>query len=799
MRKWITEGEIKASIATDILGEDVLSMPGTSMWRIATDAVMELDRVQEIVVAMDADYRRKAGVARALACIAADLLDRTQNGPTAISLGEWPEHLGKGLDDFLSANPGLKPTLRPITREVVAELQDLADRLAQEDADRRLAAGKMPVAADVKDDDVLAGMVAAQFDEAAGGKLAPAAAEQEMREIARGHLRSLSVMKVQDLLLDDAARLRLLSARRTMGGEELRRVHIHNATADLVGEIDRMLENDQSGSERHALAGYLRYDRSEVGFAQRMADRYRNRVMYVRSLGWHVWDGTVWVKDADKIHVSALVQQMTLDIEAEIRVARICASAGVLGPSVNADAISEFTATDVAMQNKAALGAAAMQEEEDHSNWVARCRTDHFIRSVISLLRGRVWVDDKKVDTYPHLLNTKVGVVDLRDGSIAPHDPGLLLTQITACGCDPAAPRTMWENFLSEALAEKDGSLDPEYMRYFKTLLGYALWGKASEQKLFSVWGEGANGKGVLFDTVRDLMGSYGRTIDPGLLIKSMDNEGGSGRARVDIVNLRAARIIVASEPDRGQSMAEGLVKRFSGKDKVSVRLNHSNEMVDFDIVATIFMMCNSLLRIAGTDRGIWRRQEVLEFLHQRRMPGDTDPKLAHLPLADLDLHEKLMESEGDGIMGWLVEGAIQWHREGLIRPPRVTEATKEYRGEQDRVLQFLTERVEIEDRRGNVVSQAEMYEAYTDWCKAAGTQPMARDRLKGALKDHHIEDSRNGPIGMIWKGVRLRPAPAQPYRGGQAGGGWNGRGQDSGWRGSWDQEQPPQPTRALL
>lgn len=296
-----------------------------------------------------------------------------------------------------------------------------------------------------------------------------------------------------------------------------------------------------------------------------------------------------------------------------------------------------------------------------------------------------------------------------------------------------------------------------------------------------------------------DLLGDYARTIEPSLLVKAGQvSDNGGGKPRADIMVLRAARMIVASEPGRGESMAEDLVKRATGKDKISARYGYSNNVVNFRIVGKIFLLCNSLLRIHGTDRGIWRRQEVVQFLRLFRMAGENDPKIAHLPLADRDLLDKLL-AERDGIMAWLVEGAVQWHLEGLVRPPRVTDATNEYRGEQDRVLQFLTERVEIEDRRGNVVSQAEMYTAYCDWCRAAGTQAMARDRLKGALKDHHIQDGRNGPIGLLWKGVRLRPAPASPFRDGQAGGGWNGRGRDDGGRASWAQTEQQQPTRALL
>jgi len=814
MRKWITEGEIKASIATDILGEDVLSMPGTSMWRIATDVVMELDRVQEIVVAMDADYRRKAGVARALACIAADLLDRTQNGPIEISLGEWPEHLGKGLDDFLTANPGMKPTLRPITREVVAELQDLADRLAQEDADRQLAAGKMPVAADGEDDKVIAAqdaaleeLVAEHFDDGEGGELAPAMAH----ELARDDLKALAIRPSADLLLDDAARRDFVRLYHSLGAAECIRAHIYPVTSDLILEIDKILERDASGAERRALAGYLGYDRTEMGFAQRMVARFRNQVLHAGGLGWHIWDGKRWVRDSSKkqVRVGALAQRVAMEIEAEIRMARICAGAGLLGPSVYAEAAQHISHKAIMMQDRGALGKAAMAEEEAHAKWVARTRNSGFLESSISLFQHYVETDYEQMDAHAHLLNTQSGIVDLRTGEIGPHDPAMMMTQITRSGCDPDAPRTRWEKFFAEVMAEADGTVDQEYVRYIQTYLGYSIWGLATEQRFCSVWGGGANGKTTLFETIAHIMGSYCKTIAPDLLIKAPADS--SGNPRADILNLRGARIIRADEPERGEAMAEGVVKRLTGGDQLSARYGYSNEIVEFRIIGQFFMLCNSLLRISGTDHGIWRRQEVWNFKRLWRGQEDVGPEFEGLPLKDKGLGEAL-KAEADGILAWMVEGAVRWHQEGgLKRPKRVTDASKEYRGEQDRVLQFIEERVEIEDRRGNVVSQTEMYQAYSEWCRSVGTQPLARDRLKAALQDHHIQDGRNGPIGLLWKGVRLRPTPAAPYRDGQAGfgsgGGWpsrrrqdDGAAHSGGGDGGWQlQPAAAEPTRVFL
>ena len=172
---------------------------------------------------------------------------------------------------------------------------------------------------------------------------------------------------------------------------------------------------------------------------------------------------------------------------------------------------------------------AADKERSEHSKFVSNTRCNNFLKSVVALLRPHLEVDDKALDAHPHLLNTRSGIVDLRTGAIGPHDPLMLLTQITSCGWSKTKPCPRWNRFINEVLAEADGSVDPEYIRYFKALLGYSLWGDAKEQKIISVWGEGSNGKSLLFNLVKQILGSYARTIEPDLIIKA-DADSGGGR-----------------------------------------------------------------------------------------------------------------------------------------------------------------------------------------------------------------------------------------------------------------------------
>jgi hypothetical protein len=106
---WVTEGEIKADLASERLGAVVLSIPGVGLWaRCLPDLAGLLSAGGQVVIAMDSDWRTKAAVHNAawrlyLTCQALGYDVRVALWDTA----------RKGLDDLLTA--GGTPQVRPAT------------------------------------------------------------------------------------------------------------------------------------------------------------------------------------------------------------------------------------------------------------------------------------------------------------------------------------------------------------------------------------------------------------------------------------------------------------------------------------------------------------------------------------------------------------------------------------------------------------------------------------------------------------------------------------------------------------
>jgi putative DNA primase/helicase len=88
-------------------------------------------------------------------------------------------------------------------------------------------------------------------------------------------------------------------------------------------------------------------------------------------------------------------------------------------------------------------------------------------------------------------------------------------TKITACDSDELCPIPLFLAFLDRVFAG-----DNELIDYVQKVFGYCCSGSTREHVMFFGYGKGANGKGVLLQTVARILNTYcqPRTSTPSLL-----------------------------------------------------------------------------------------------------------------------------------------------------------------------------------------------------------------------------------------------------------------------------------------
>lgn len=333
-------------------------------------------------------------------------------------------------------------------------------------------------------------------------------------------------------------------------------------------------------------------------------------------------------------------------------------------------------------------------------------------------------------------LNCENGVLDLRTGTLRPHDRGQLITKLAPVAYVPDAECPVWERFLETILPEED------VRDFVQRAAGYSLTGSVAERVLLVLWGGGRNGKSTLLSVLIAALGDYAMMTPKETFVARRDDT-----IPNDVARLKGARMVAASESEEEHHLAEGLVKQMTGNEPISARFMRG-EWFDFMPQFTPWFGTNHRPMIRGTDKAVWDRIRLIPFTV--RIPDEN---------VDQDLPLKL-RAELAGILAWAVRGCLLWQTVDLSlgnTPPAVRQATDEYRSDMDLLAGFLDECCtlgETELARSN-----EIYVAYSDWSKANNEKPRSARWLAQQLGERGFDRGRDKQ-SRFWIGISVSAAP---------------------------------------
>jgi putative DNA primase/helicase len=354
------------------------------------------------------------------------------------------------------------------------------------------------------------------------------------------------------------------------------------------------------------------------------------------------------------------------------------------------------------------------------------------------------------LDQYPDHMNFLNGTLHLRDGKMVPHDRGMLLTKLCEQNYRPNAKCPLFQVFVEWTMGGPiDGNPDAELseitvrlVSFLQRVLGYSITGDVTEKAVFVFYGaDGNNGKTTLLTLIRELLGRDYASL---LLIETiMHARSTDNTAREDMADLRGTRFVQTSEISKEDRLNEQRVKYLTqGMGTIKSRRLHEH-LIEFTATHKLLMDCNYRPKVLGQDNGMWRRLIQIPFNHT--VPEDRK---------DTKLLEKL-HAEADGIIAWLVRGAMDWYQHGLGKPPEVTEAIEDWREHDDPLREFLGDWCELGEGLFCMVS--DLMTAYLLWAKEYGEKfPLARRAFNEALVGKGIKQDRKH-FGRIWTGIELK------------------------------------------
>jgi putative DNA primase/helicase len=384
------------------------------------------------------------------------------------------------------------------------------------------------------------------------------------------------------------------------------------------------------------------------------------------------------------------------------------------------------------------------KQQKTFESWLNKSKKWNGILHTLNCARSEngMQVDAEQLDSHPSiagraLFNANNGTIDLKTGELRPHCKEDFLTMISPVNYIPGARAPRWELFLEQIF---EG--DKELIEWLQCFLGYVMTGESSLRLFAVLYGSGRNGKSTLVETISRVLGS---DYSKGIPTQSLYAKKEESATSPEITRLIGTRFVYASEGKENERLNTGMVKRFTGDEKMTARGLYSDP-VDFQPQFTVFLSTNHKPRIDDTTNSIWDRTRLIPF--NRRF---TDEEV------DTSLRKRFLE-ESSGILSWLVQGAVKFYQQGEKLPhcTAVTQATESYRTDSDNFQGWIAERCEVGREYRMQVSTAHL--DYVRYCEEElGGTDISRRAFSEKLKEKGYRAAPGAGNKTFFVGIRLK------------------------------------------
>jgi len=350
-------------------------------------------------------------------------------------------------------------------------------------------------------------------------------------------------------------------------------------------------------------------------------------------------------------------------------------------------------------------------------------------------------ITGEKLDSNPWLLACANGVIDLRTGELRDGRPEDFLTRASPVewkGID--APCPVWERTLDEIFGG-----DQTLVQFLNRALGYGCTGLSTEPAIFVLHGRGRNGKTLITNTIRSVLGPLAGAVDAELLLLSRGRS--SSGAAPELLDLRGLRLAFSSEVEEGRRFSAAKIKSLTGDDEIAARGLYQARLMRFRPSHTLILLTNHKPSAPMDDYAFWERVMLIPF----ELSFVARPPVAEYERRADKYLEKKLEVESSGILAWLVRGCIAWQEQGLNPPEKVREKTEEYRREEDLLADWIEECCHLDPAAKTRAS--ELYDSFKEWW----TENVSKHPLSQKVFGQHL---------VARRGIRRKKSGTSYYQG---------------------------------
>lgn len=494
---------------------------------------------------------------------------------------------------------------------------------------------------------------------------------------------------------------------------------------------------------------------TDIGNARRFLARYGDQVRHVTHVGFHGYIDGRWLEDAsgavvrqlahkaaEWIDEEAILLDCTEEERAAIEAGRLANEAqkalGKKDKDWDAATLAEFEKNQSVIDRMAKVEKDRAGRMSSRHAWAKRSASTSAINNMLTEVTPYVSCEVNDLNRDLYAFNCETGTLRFFeqevDGKrfwrvrVDPHRPRDLISKLAPVRFNPTASAPMFMRFLQKVMPNVD------LRAFLQRYAGYSLLGLTVEQCLVFFYGAGRNGKSTFVDVLIEILGDYAIAMS----IDSFAGESrrGGAEATPDLARLPGARLVAASEPEMGTHLKDALIKTLTGGEPVAVRRLHQDF---FELIPQfkIILSGNHKPIIRDDSDGIWRRVHLVPW--EIQIAEDE---------VDRDLKRKLL-TEREGILAWMVKGALDYLDGGLRVPEGVRAATQEYREESDPIGAFIRNGCVVTGTDHDRSSPEELFIGYSNFAKREGLSEFKQPTFSKRLPDQ-TRKSWQGPDGLM-------------------------------------------------
>ena len=329
-----------------------------------------------------------------------------------------------------------------------------------------------------------------------------------------------------------------------------------------------------------------------------------------------------------------------------------------------------------------------------------RLGSSNYTRGVVKYLEG----DDNeekdfrsKLNPDRSVLSVKNGVLDLKTGEVRERTREDMLDYILDITYTPQEipEKSELMKFLNSLFSDYENPVETqEQIDYLQRLLGYCITGEVKEQCFFVFIGDGANGKGVLKNlTSSTITKSLATDLAKDYFVKGCRKNEGLVYHKTQ--GKRVGFVDELGQGDNGKKIEldMSIIKKFSGVGNNSVVECKELYRDSYDGKQTCKIIINlnpyCLFKLDTDEYSEMRRIKTChfgrQFLPKHKLKNKNPLKFG---LRDDDIEDKII-NEGF-FLNWLVQGAVNYYKNGLVVPKREQETMIKTFDEGDSVKTWL-------------------------------------------------------------------------------------------------------------